>query len=205
MALILLYLAAIVFANLAVTAFGPAVSIVTAFVLIALDLTVRDALHERWSGQHLWRNMLALIGTGSILSALVNANAAPIAKASFLAFLAAGIADTVIYGVLGERSRFVKVNGSNLVSAAVDSFIFPAVAFGFPPLWGIVLGQWVAKVGGGLLWSLVLFRGDPSMKPPAALDEDDDGLPPTYEAYRYGMKGSNHEFGASISSSEWLD
>lgn len=158
MFLIALYLFAIVAANLSVATFGASVTIVNAFVFIALDLTTRDRLHEQWHGHHLWRNMLLLIGGGSILSAVLNWNAAPIALASFVAFAAAGITDTVVYGLLGERSKLVKMNGSNLFSAAVDSFVFPVLAFGFPPLWGIVLGQFAAKVIGGALWSYILTR-----------------------------------------------
>lgn len=156
--LIMLYLAAIVVANLLVAQFGPVVAILNAFLLIALDLTARDRLHEQWQGRGLWLKMLALIGSGSLLSYALNANAGPIALASFVAFLGAGLADTLVYWLLGERSRMVKVNGSNLVSSAVDSLIFPALAFGWPLLWPIVLGQFVAKVAGGWLWSLVLFR-----------------------------------------------
>jgi uncharacterized PurR-regulated membrane protein YhhQ (DUF165 family) len=48
------------------------------------------------------------------------------------------------------------VNGSNVVGAAADSLIFPALAFGWPLLWSVVLGLFVAKVAGGFLWSLIL-------------------------------------------------
>lgn len=158
MPLITLYLIAIVAANLMVAQFGPSSAILNAFLFIGLDLTARDSLHERWSGAHLWRNMLLLIGTGSILSALLNVNATPIAVASFAAFALAGIADTIVYALLGERSRLLKMNGSNLVSAAVDSLVFPALAFGFPLMWPIVIGQFAAKVIGGFIWSLILSR-----------------------------------------------
>lgn len=60
MILITLYLVAIVAANLMVAQFGVAVVIFNAFVFIGLDLSTRDALHERWQGEHLWRNMLLL-------------------------------------------------------------------------------------------------------------------------------------------------
>lgn len=160
MLLITVYLIAIVLANLSVSMFGPSVTIVNAFVFIALDLSTRDRLHEQWQGRDLWRNMLLLIGTGSLLSALVNWNAAPIALASFGAFLAAGIVDAIVYQLLGERSRLVKMNGSNLFSAAVDSIVFPALAFGFPLMWGIVIGQFVAKVVGGAIWAYLLTRRD---------------------------------------------
>lgn len=100
--------------------------------------------------------MLALIAAGSLLSWFLNRNAGPIALASFVAFAGAGVADTIMYWLLGERSRLLRINGSNVVSAAVDSLLFPALAFGFPLLWGVMLGQFVAKVGGGFVWSIVL-------------------------------------------------
>jgi hypothetical protein len=156
MILITLYLAAIVSANLLIAQFGAQIAILNAFVFIGLDLTARDSLHEQWQGKHLWRNMALLIGTGSLVSAALNWNAAPIAIASFAAFTCAGIADTLVYQALGERSRLLKMNGSNLVSAGIDSLVFPALAFGFPLLWGIVIGQFVAKVAGGAVWSVVL-------------------------------------------------
>lgn len=156
--LIALYLAAIVAANLLVAQFGAGVTILNALVLIALDLTARDSLHEAWQGRNLKRNMALLIGAGSLLSAALNIDALPIALASCAAFAASGVADTLVYAALGERSRLVKMNGSNLVSAAVDSLVFPILAFGYPPLWGIVVGQFAAKVIGGAVWSVLLTR-----------------------------------------------
>lgn len=156
--LIALYLIAIVIANLSVAQFGPSVAIVNAFLFIGLDLTTRDYLHDRWQGRGLWLKMLALIAAGSLLSYALNVNAGPIALASFVAFAGAGAADTLMYWLLGDRAKLVKVNGSNVVSAAVDSLIFPILAFGFPILWWIVLGQFAAKVAGGFIWSLVLSR-----------------------------------------------
>lgn len=156
--LIALYIGAVVIANVLVGMFGPAVSVITAFVFIGLDVTTRDALHERWHGRHLARNMALLIGAGSLLSALLNAQVARVALASCLAFAGAGAADTVVYTMLGGRARFIKINGSNVVSSAVDSVLFPALAFGFPLLWAVMAGQFVAKVAGGFVWSLVLAR-----------------------------------------------
>jgi uncharacterized PurR-regulated membrane protein YhhQ (DUF165 family) len=49
----------------------------------------------------------------------------------------------------------VKVNGSNLISAAVDSIVFPTLAFGAVLPW-IMLGQFAAKVAGGAVWALIL-------------------------------------------------
>ncbi|NIV38564.1 MAG: VUT family protein, partial [Anaerolineae bacterium] len=90
-----------------------------------------------------------LIGAGSVLSWVLNRDAGQIAMASFVAFACAGVADAIVYHLLGDRARMLKINGSNVVSAGVDSFVFPALAFGFPLLWGVMLGQFAAKVGGG--------------------------------------------------------
>lgn len=154
--LIVLYLVAIVAANLLVAQFGASIVIVNAFLFIGLDLSTRDSLHERWQVEHLWRNMLLLIASGSALSALFNWQAASIALASFAAFALAGIADTITYKMLGDKSRLIKMNGSNIIAAAVDSLVFPALAFGLPLLWPIVIGQFIAKIAGGFVWSLVL-------------------------------------------------
>lgn len=166
--LIALYLIAIVIANLSVTQFGPSVTILNAFLFIGLDLTTRDYLHDRWQGRGLWLKMLALIAAGSLLSYALNVNAGPIALASFVAFAGAGAADTLMYWLLGDRAKLVKINGSNVVSAAVDSLIFPILAFGFPILWWVVFGQFAAKVAGGFIWSLVLSRLSSRPVEPAA-------------------------------------
>lgn len=152
------YLVAIIAANLLVVWLGPAISIVNAFLFIGLDLTTRDYLHEQWQGRQLWLKMLALIAAGSLLSWFLNRNAGPIALASFVAFAGAGIADTLIYWRLGSKSRFMKINGSNVASSGVDSLLFPALAFGWPLMWGIVAGQFIAKVGGGFVWSIVITK-----------------------------------------------
>jgi uncharacterized PurR-regulated membrane protein YhhQ (DUF165 family) len=151
-----LYLAAIVLANLSVAMFGPGVAIINAFLFIGLDLTARDQLHEAWRGRNLLPKMVALIAAGSLLSWLLNRNAGPIALASFVAFAAAATVDAIIYHLMGQYPRWLRINGSNIPSALVDSLIFPTLAFG-SFLWPIVLGQFAAKTLGGFLWSL-LFR-----------------------------------------------
>jgi len=151
-----LYLAAIVAANLSVAALGPAVSVINAFLFIALDLSSRDRLHEVWHGQGLVWKMGGLIVAGSVLSWALNRSAGAIALASCAAFAASASADALIYHALRRRAYLVKTNGSNLVGAAVDSLIFPILAFGWPPLWPIIAGQFVAKLVGGAAWSLLL-------------------------------------------------
>ena len=160
-ALVAIYLAAVVVANLTVAYFGPAVVILNAFVLIALDLTTRDRLHEAWHGDP-WK-LGALILAGGALSAALNAAALPVAVASCAAFAAAGAVDSLVYARLAERGWYWKTNGSNAASAAVDSLVFLGVMAGFGLLpWALVpvlaAGQWLAKFVGGALWSWVLAR-----------------------------------------------
>ncbi|ASS75383.1 hypothetical protein CIG75_10530 [Tumebacillus algifaecis] len=157
MFLVGLYLAAIVAANLSVALFGPASTIINAFLFIGLDITTRDALHERWQGRKLWLNMGLLVLVGSILSYIMYREAAQVALASFVAFALSGIVDTVVYHLMRRYPRFVKVNGSNVASAAIDSVTFPTIAFGMFIPW-VVAGQFLAKVLGGYVWSLLLIR-----------------------------------------------
>jgi uncharacterized PurR-regulated membrane protein YhhQ (DUF165 family) len=151
-ALVAAYLAAIVAANLIVTHYGPTASIYCAFFLIGLDLTTRDALHDFWRERRLPK-MLALILAGSALSYALNTDARKIAEASAIAFACAALADYAVYTILWHREWLERSNLSNVVAAAVDSFVFPTLAFG-GILWGITFGQFTAKVAGGVLWSI---------------------------------------------------
>lgn len=163
MFIVLAYLAANILANLSVTYFGPISTPINAFLLIAFDLVSRDTLHERWHHEHLKLKMLLLIGAGAILSWLVNSGSGRIATASFVAFLLTGFTDTLVYHLLRNHPKLIKVNGSNLVSGAVDSITFPTLAFGSFIPW-VILGQFSAKVLGGYLWCLILFRGNKGKK-----------------------------------------
>lgn len=154
---VLLYLSAIVGANLIVNKFGPSISVLTAFLFIGLDLTARDKLHDSWHNEQLRIKMAVLIISGSALTVVLNWGAWRIAVASCVAFASAAIVDTIIYQWLENRNRWLRVNGSNIPSAMIDSIVFPALAFGFPLLYDVMLGQFVAKVGGGLLWSFIIY------------------------------------------------
>lgn len=164
--LIAAYLAAIVLANLTVAMVPPAwrgsVVLVNGFILVALDLVARDRLHDAWRGK-LTLRMGALILAGSVLSYLVSSAALPIALASCAAFGLASLADALVYGALRRRPWLVRANGSNVVSAAIDSAVFLgglalAGLLPWPAVLPLVLGQWLVKVAGGLLWSAVLRR-----------------------------------------------
>ena len=151
---VLIYLSAIVAANLTINHFGPSATVYVALILIGLDMAMRDSLHSKWQGKNLWAKMLLLILIGSIISAAFGSGR--IAFASFMAFLSAGVVDAVVYQLLGKRSRAIKVNGSNVVSALVDSGLFLTIAFGFMPV--MILMQWGVKVVGGYTWSVVIRK-----------------------------------------------
>jgi hypothetical protein len=154
---VLMYLAAIVAANLTVAMWGPSMTIFNAFLFIGLDLTARDKLHDTWHGRLLWPKMTALIATGSVLSWTINRDAGQIALASFIAFALAGAVDAGAYHMLRNRTWWQRVNGSNTLSAAVDSIVFPTLAFGtFMP--AIIAGQFMAKVVGGAVWSMIIAQ-----------------------------------------------
>jgi len=155
MVYVILYLGAVVIANLIIARVGPGAAVPVAFALIGLDLTSRDHLHDAWRGRHLWPKMAVLIAGGSVLSWLLNRNAGPVALASFVAFALAGAGDALTYHLLGDKMRLLRVNGSNVAAALIDSLVFPTLAFGGLLPW-IVLGQFAAKVGGGFVWSLII-------------------------------------------------
>ena len=154
---ILAFLAAIVAANFSVAYFGPASTPFNAFLLIGLNLSLRDHIHEKWHGQNLGLKMLGLICAGAAITYIFNRGAGMICLGSVVAFTAALAVDAVIYQGLFKKSRMVKMNRSNLGSAAVDSVLFPTIAFGVFLPWVIIL-QFAAKVGGGFIWSLWLNR-----------------------------------------------
>jgi uncharacterized PurR-regulated membrane protein YhhQ (DUF165 family) len=80
-----------------------------------------------------------------------------ICVASVVAFASALIIDTVIYQRLFKKSKTIKMNGSNIGSALIDSILFPTIAFGIFMPW-IILGQFLAKILGGVIWVAWLTR-----------------------------------------------
>jgi queuosine precursor transporter len=154
-----LYLLAIILANFSVFYFGVNAAYVNAFLFIGLDLTSRDSLHEIWNNENLFLKMLVLVFSGSFISFLLNTDAYNIALASFLAFFVAGMVDYVIYKILHNHNRMVKINGSNIFGSMTDSLIFPTIAFGGFSI-VVTLGQFLAKVLGGFFWSLIIDQID---------------------------------------------
>lgn len=148
------YATAMTLANLSIATFGPASIPWNAFFLIGLDLALRDWLHVRLSR---WQ-MLALIAASGLLTWLLNPAAGHIALASAAAFTAAAVADLLAFQAL-RGSWLARSAGSNVVGAAVDSLVFPLVAFGSLKF---ALPMFAAKVAGGLLWAWLLSRAQRS-------------------------------------------
>lgn len=147
---IFVYAIAMTLANLSVAAFGPSVTAVNAFVLIGLDLALRDWLHVRLKP---WQ-MGALIAATGLLTFVLNPDAGIIAVASATAFTAAALIDWATFSML-KGSWLIRANGSNITSAAVDSIVFPTLAFG-ALMPSIVIAQFVAKVLGGAMWTFLI-------------------------------------------------
>lgn len=140
-----------VLANLLVWWLGPWFSPINAFILIGLDLTLRDVLHEKITRFQ----MLGVIICGGAITWIANPSASTIAIASATAFTLSALADYATYAILRKKPWSVRVNASNTVGAAVDSVIFPTLAFGsFLP--HIVALQFAAKVFGGAIWAFAL-------------------------------------------------
>ena len=146
------YAAAMILANVTVAAFGPWVSPINAFFLIGLDLALRDWLHVRLK---VWQ-MGSLIAFTGGLTFILNPAAGQIAVASAAAFTAAALVDWGTFARL-RGSWMFRANGSNVAGAAVDSLLFPTIAFGVL-MPHIVALQFLAKVAGGAMWSWILNR-----------------------------------------------
>lgn len=146
------YAAAMTIANLTISAFGPWVSPVNAFILIGLDLALRDWLHIRLK---LWQMGTLIAATGA-LTYVLNPAAGQIAVASAVAFTAAALVDWGTFARL-RGSWMFRANGSNVAGAAVDSLVFPTLAFGVL-MPHIVAMQFVAKVAGGALWAWLINK-----------------------------------------------
>lgn len=149
---ILIYAVAMTCANLSIAAFGPWVSPINAFFLIGLDLALRDWLHVHL---RVWQ-MGALIAATGLLTYILNPSAQHIAIASAVSFAVAALADWLTFTKL-QGSWLRRSMGSNVVGAAVDSLIFPTLAFG-ALMPAIVLMQFAAKVAGGAMWATLMNR-----------------------------------------------
>lgn len=147
---IAIYAAVLITANLLVARFGPSVMPALAFGLIGLDLALRDWLQIRLKTWH----MGALIAAVGVLTFALNPAAHRIALASAVSFALAALADWAVFSRM-RGSWFRRSSGSNVAGAALDSLLFPTLAFGlFMP--SVIGEQFVAKALGGLFWAAVI-------------------------------------------------
>jgi hypothetical protein len=150
--LIALYAAAMTLANLSIAQWGPWVSPINAFLFIGLDFALRDLIHERLKTHQ----MGLLIAATGLLTYVLNPAAGIIAIASAVSFTGASVVD---WGVFTKASGtwFKRSTKSNVAGAAVDSLLFPTIAFGalMPQ---IVLAQFLAKVAGGVAWGFLINK-----------------------------------------------
>jgi uncharacterized PurR-regulated membrane protein YhhQ (DUF165 family) len=149
---IFVYFVSMIAANLLVAKFGPAITPINAFVFIGFDLSLKDFLQIRLNKTQ----MTALILATGFVSYLLNPATGIIAIASVLAFVVSSIVDWYVFSKT-PGSWFKRANTSNLAGAAVDSLLFPAIAFGslIPT---IVVLQFLAKFCGGALWAFVINK-----------------------------------------------
>jgi hypothetical protein len=146
------YAAAIILANYLVSVFGPSITPINAFLFIGLDLALRNWLNLQMNK---WQMGAMIFGTG-IISYLLNDTMQMIAIASAISFTLASLVDWLVFNkITGEWIK--RANISNTAGALVDSIAFPTIAFGslMPE---IVLLQFLAKVAGGFIWTLILNK-----------------------------------------------
>jgi uncharacterized PurR-regulated membrane protein YhhQ (DUF165 family) len=90
------------------------------------------------------------------LTYALNPASGMIAVASSVAFTVASVVDWSVFARM-KGSWLRRANGSNVAGAAVDSILFPTLAFG-ALMPHIVAMQFVAKVAGGSVWAWALSR-----------------------------------------------
>lgn len=97
-----------------------------------------------------------MIAAAGVVSYALNP-AAKIALASLVAFGSAAVASAIVFQLARRFPILARANGANVAGAAVDSIVFPLIAFGavFPTIAAL---QFVAKVAGGALWSWVVLE-----------------------------------------------
>ncbi len=149
----LIYAVSMTLANLTVAMFGAAITPVNGFVLIGLDLSLRDWLHVRLRS---WQLGTLIIVAGAITYGLDHSTK-QIAIANTAAFTLAALVDWFVFSRLRRGSWLFRSNTSNVAGSAVDSLVFPTLAFGsFLP--SIIVLQFLAKTVGGAFWSWIFNR-----------------------------------------------
>lgn len=166
-ALVALYLAAIVAANIITTRYGVQAVYYVAFGLIGLDLVTRDRLADFW-GTTRWAKMALLIAVGGALSYWVNRDAATIAIASTIAFAGSETIEAAAYHIFRHRPWNTRAPQAATLGAITDSVLFITIAFGFSL--EVIFLQIACKVFGAVAWTWIIGRllPPPRMAPEVA-------------------------------------
>ena len=116
---------------------------------IGIGFTLRDLVQRRLGP----KVALLAIGTGALLSALLDTS---LALASGVAFLLAETLDLFVYTPLQRRNLVMAVVASNIVGVVVDSIVFLTIAFGsLSLLQGQVIGKaWMTLVAIPVVFAL---------------------------------------------------
>lgn len=158
--LVIAFLLSIAAANLAVAHWGQVALVVTAWVVIPFDMLTRDLLHERWQGDRLVLRLAGLVVAGAAIAVAVSPSSLRVSSASCASFAASMAVNAAVFHAMLARSRFSRMNASNLLAAIVDSILFPLLAFGELEL-ALSAAQAGSKFAGGVAWTtLVLCRRD---------------------------------------------
>ena len=154
---IILYLVALVAANLIVKHFGPYGLWFSSAFLIPFDFICRCIFHETWKGYKLVLNLTLLTIVSGIITFVFNHDALNIAVASFAGIVSVQIFAGIFYQIFKKKSFLVKVNLSDLVAIVVDSIVFQMVAFQTINF-QVTGGQILIKMLGGLFWFFIIFK-----------------------------------------------
>lgn len=154
--LCVLYLAAIVAANLVIAKYGADAVLYVAIVFVAFVLVARDRLHDLF-GEKRALKLGALILAGAILSYVFSADAKQIAIASAVAFGVSELLDTLVYFALRRTEWLERSNVSNVVGAVSDTAVFFWLV-PFNVAFSTMLAQAACKIAGGFIFSLALRR-----------------------------------------------
>lgn len=146
---VVLYIAAIVAANLTATAFVQVgfIQFAVGTLFFGAIFTLRDRIHS--SGRGFVYKVIGVALVVNVVVALATATPLRIILASFVALALSEIADTEVYQALKRRSWLVRVFGSNAVSIPLDTVLFCLIAFaGVLPgdvLLSLIIGDIVVK------------------------------------------------------------
>lgn len=150
--MIVAYVAMFVAANVSVSVFGVWVTPINALVLIAGDMVVRDRIqHDCGARASILSCLLACI-----ITAIAMPDSGMIAVASFTSAMVACVGSASVFR-LRSGDFYSKSMPANIAAAAIDSVLFPLIAFdAIMP--GVTLAQFAAKTIGSTVILLIMKR-----------------------------------------------